>query len=134
MKYTFATLALAAGATALRIPRHTCSCKFNLTASGGVSGIVGQLDDGQNRVGGSHPADSYCMDDGQMTDSHGRGCILTPPSSQFQCDVGPLLLETFPLATMEQLYKTNRPLSTHALPPTLNTTSTPPLSQAKSNV
>jgi len=59
-----------------------------LTASGGVSGIVGQLDDGQNRVGGSHPTGSYCNDNGQIADAHGRGCILTPPSSQFQCDVG----------------------------------------------
>ncbi|KAL3466056.1 ubiquitin 3 binding protein But2 C-terminal domain-containing protein [Aspergillus heterothallicus] len=84
----FATIAaFAAGANAL-IPRAN-SCCFTLTASGGASGTVGQLDDGQNRIGGNLPPGQYCIDsDGSITDGNGRGCILTPPTTQFQCDEG----------------------------------------------
>jgi hypothetical protein len=85
MKYSFATLALSAGASAASIQR---SCTFTLTASGGQSGTLGQLNDGQNRVGGNLPQGTYSIKNGQITDSQGRGCILTPPTTQFQCDVG----------------------------------------------
>ncbi|KAH7039518.1 ubiquitin 3 binding protein But2 C-terminal domain-containing protein [Macrophomina phaseolina] len=64
-------------------------CCFQLTASGGASGTVGQLNDGQNRVGGDYDAAKYCINsNGGITDSNGRGCILTPPTTQFQCDEG----------------------------------------------
>jgi hypothetical protein len=67
------------------------SC-FHLTASGGKSGVLGQLDDGQNRVGQTcglaTEQATYCLSNGGLTDSNGRGCILTPPTTQFQCDVG----------------------------------------------
>jgi hypothetical protein len=79
-------LGLATTALAGVVPRENCC--FQLTASGGVSGVLGQLDDGQNRVGGGHPTGTYCINDGGLTDSHNRGCILTPPTSQWQCDVG----------------------------------------------
>ncbi|KIA75464.1 GPI anchored cell wall protein [Aspergillus ustus] len=84
----FATFAaFAAGANAL-VPRDN-SCCFSLTASGGASGTVGQLDDGQNRIGGNLPPGQYCIDsNGSITDGSGRGCILTPPTTQFQCDEG----------------------------------------------
>lgn len=85
MKYSFATLALSAGASAASVQR---SCTFTLTASGGQSGTLGQLSDGQNRVGGNLPQETYSINNGQITDSQGRGCILTPPTTQFQCDVG----------------------------------------------
>ncbi|KAI1531153.1 hypothetical protein PtrSN002B_010812, partial [Pyrenophora tritici-repentis] len=83
-----AVWAFGIGADALVI-RHTSQC-FQIESSGGPSGILGQLDDGQNRVGGSGlPTGCYCLDsDGGFTDSNGRGCILTPPTTQFQCDVG----------------------------------------------
>ncbi len=102
---TFAiSLALAAGTNAL-VARQP-QCCFDLTASGGQSGNVGQLDDGQNRIGGNLPTGHYCIDsNGGLTDSvrwhcpsrlqllltwiqSGRGCILTPPTTQFQCDAG----------------------------------------------
>ncbi|OJJ44523.1 hypothetical protein ASPZODRAFT_153460 [Penicilliopsis zonata CBS 506.65] len=84
---TFVTVAaLAAGANAL-VSRGD-SCCFHLTASGGASGTVGQLSDGQNRIGGGLSAAEYCISDGKITDSSGRGCILTPPTTQFQCDEG----------------------------------------------
>ncbi|RHZ60094.1 putative GPI anchored cell wall protein [Aspergillus thermomutatus] len=84
----FATLAaLAVGANALVTRDNTCC--FHLTASGGASGPIGQLDDGQNRVYGNLPEGEYCINsDGGIIDGHGRGCILTPPTTQFQCDSG----------------------------------------------
>jgi len=85
MKSAISTLALALGANVV-LARDMCH--FQLTTSGWVSGVVGQLDDGQNRVGGSFPTGSYTIDNGAFTDDQGRGCILTPPTSQFQCDVG----------------------------------------------
>ncbi|USP76680.1 hypothetical protein yc1106_03954 [Curvularia clavata] len=86
MRYAFIPLTLGLGANAL-VPRSSTQC-YNLKASGGAEGILGQLDDGQNRVGDHLPTGCYCLCDGGFTDSKGRGCILTPPTTQFQCDVG----------------------------------------------
>lgn len=86
MHAAIAAVGFALGASAAIIPRQQCC--FSLTASGGASGSVSQLSDGQNRIGGSGSPASYCMDNGAITDSNGRGCILTPPTTQFQCDVG----------------------------------------------
>lgn len=67
-------------------------CCFSLTAAGGKSGVVGQLGDGQNRIGQTSGLSTgqatYCINNGGLTDENGRGCILTPPTTQFQCDVG----------------------------------------------
>ena len=70
------------GVSAL-VPRDG-SCCFHLASSGGVSGPVGQLYDGQNRVGGNYPLGNYCIDQGgRITDGNGRGCLhtrlATPP-------------------------------------------------------
>ncbi|CAN9170785.1 unnamed protein product [Alternaria sp. RS040] len=87
MRYAFVPLAFGLGANAY-VARANTQC-FKLSASGGASGVLGQLDDGQNRIGGNHPTGCYCLDgSGGFTDSNGRGCILTPPTTQFQCDVG----------------------------------------------
>jgi hypothetical protein len=88
MKNVLAAALLAAGAEAL-VPRDQTCC-FHLTADGGPGGPVDQLYDGQNRIGQSGlPEGSYCIDsNGGLTDGEGRGCILTPPTTQFQCDVG----------------------------------------------
>ncbi|KAH6639795.1 ubiquitin 3 binding protein But2 C-terminal domain-containing protein [Boeremia exigua] len=86
MKYAFASVAFGLGANAL-VAREASQC-VQLKASGGQSGVLGQLDDGQNRVHGGHPTGCYCLSNGGFTDSNGRGCILTPPTTQFQCDVG----------------------------------------------
>lgn len=88
MKGFMTLVASAAGAQAL-VSRGD-SCCFHLDASGGASGSVGQLSDGQNRIGDNSlsPA-QYCIDsNGALTDGNGRGCILTPPTTQFQCDEG----------------------------------------------
>ncbi|CAN9322460.1 unnamed protein product [Alternaria alternata] len=87
MRYAFVPLAFGLGANAY-VARANTQC-FKLSASGGASGVLGQLDDGQNRIGDNHPTGCYCLDgNGGFTDSNGRGCILTPPTTQFQCDVG----------------------------------------------
>ncbi|KAF4636356.1 hypothetical protein G7Y89_g1720 [Cudoniella acicularis] len=82
----FPALSLAAVTTAL-IARDAPCC-FHLSASGAVTGTLGQLDDGQNRVNGPLAPAEYCISGTSITDANGRGCILTPPTSQFQCDVG----------------------------------------------
>jgi hypothetical protein len=103
--YSFLALLLIFGASALNIPRTQCT--FGLTASGGQSGTIGQLDDGQNRIGGGLTAVVFSINNnGSVMDSAGRGCILTrkfvPLRSraiwllmilqasvqQFQCDQG----------------------------------------------
>ncbi|KAI9762810.1 MAG: hypothetical protein M4579_000163 [Chaenotheca gracillima] len=85
--FAFSALAFASGSAAL-VARGS-SCCFHLTASGGQSGKVVQLSDGQNRIGGDNPEGQFCIDgNGGLTDGNGRGCILTPPTTQFQCDVG----------------------------------------------
>lgn len=86
---SFLTVAALTGAAQGFVARDS-SCCFHLTASGSVSGEVDQLSDGQNRVGASGlPEGDYCINSsGGITDSQGRGCILTPPTTQFQCDSG----------------------------------------------
>lgn len=74
----FATLA-AFAASANALVGRADNCCFQITASGGASGDLGQLDDGQNRIGDNSlsPA-TYCIDSsGGITDESGRGCILT---------------------------------------------------------
>ena len=83
MKNFVTVAAFAAGANAL-VGRSN-SCCFSLNASGGASGTLGQLSDGQNRIGDDSlsPA-QYCIDsNGAITDGNGRGCILTREYSLF---------------------------------------------------
>lgn len=77
MKTFIAIAAFAAGTNAL--VGRSDSCCFHLTSSGGLSGDLGQLSDGQIRIGDdSLSASSFCLDSkGAITDSAGRGCIIT---------------------------------------------------------
>jgi hypothetical protein len=99
---TFVALSLILGASAVAVPRSSCS--FELTASGGESGTIGQLSDGQNRIGGGFSPATFTINNGGIIDSAGRGCILTRKLTlisrffitnsssasveQFQCDQG----------------------------------------------
>ncbi|KAI7222381.1 hypothetical protein KC333_g1138 [Hortaea werneckii] len=86
---TLLVAALAAAANAATLPQPKCC--FAMTAYGGPGGTVGQLGDGQNRIGQNNlpvPQGTYCLNNGALTDNYGRGCIMTPPTGQFQCDVG----------------------------------------------
>ncbi|QIW96619.1 hypothetical protein AMS68_002137 [Peltaster fructicola] len=95
-RYLFLTVAALsttlASPTPLNLKRDGSGCCFHLSASGGPGGDVGQLGDGQNRIGQNNLPVSkaqYCLDsNGGLTDQSGRGCILTPPTTQWQCDVG----------------------------------------------
>ncbi|KAI5251796.1 hypothetical protein E4T42_03925 [Aureobasidium subglaciale] len=90
MKYTLQSLALASVASARVLQSRQSSCCFGINVSGdGVQGgSLGQLSDGQNRFGPNQSGATYCIDNGQITDKNGRGCILTGPTTQFQCDQG----------------------------------------------
>lgn len=71
MKYSFVSVAFGLGANAF-VAREASQC-VQLKASGGASGVLGQLADGQNRVGGSNPTGCYCLGaNGGFTDSNGR--------------------------------------------------------------
>ncbi|KAF2722486.1 hypothetical protein K431DRAFT_211176, partial [Polychaeton citri CBS 116435] len=83
------------------LPRDRCC--FQLTASGGVSGSVGQLNDGQNRVGGGYSPATYCINGGSIIDNNDRGCILTPPTTQFQCDQGATPTSGFTISSSGQI-------------------------------
>lgn len=77
MKNFVTVAAFAAGANAL--VGRSSSCCFHIDVSGGSQGSLGQLGDGQNRVGDDSLAPAqYCIDSsGGITDANGRGCILT---------------------------------------------------------
>lgn len=86
--YIAAAIILAASSEALVARRSICCTSLDIVG-GSPNGTLGQLGDGQNRVGDdSLPAGTYCFNNGGFTDENGRGCILTPPTSQFQCDIG----------------------------------------------
>ncbi|KAH8700234.1 ubiquitin 3 binding protein But2 C-terminal domain-containing protein [Talaromyces proteolyticus] len=87
MKTVFAVTACIATANALVTQNATCC--FNMTVSGTSSGRLGQIDDGQTRLGNSTLASQFCIDSsGGITDAKHRGCFFTPPTSQLQCDEG----------------------------------------------
>jgi len=87
--YNASTSSASPSSTSTPPPPHPppCSNNFTITSSGGVSGVAGQLPDGQIRVNGSYPTSYFSLDGDQITDAAGRGCIVTPdPTTQFQCD------------------------------------------------
>lgn len=96
---TLATFAVAAQAL---VNRGSSSCCFQLSSP---SGPVGQLSDGQNRIGdNSLPTGEFCISSsGSITDGQGRGCILTPPTTQFQCDVGATPTPGFSISSSGEL-------------------------------
>ncbi|RDK47142.1 hypothetical protein M752DRAFT_70470 [Aspergillus phoenicis ATCC 13157] len=102
MKNVATLAAFAAGANAL--VGRSDSCCFHLTASGDASGTIGQLGDGQNRIGGGLPATQFCIDsNGGITDSSGRGCVVTSDTTQFQCDLGKSPMSGFSITSSGEL-------------------------------
>lgn len=58
-------------------PPSGSSCVFTITASGGIACPAGELEDGQIRLNGSYPAANFTLSNGGITDSTGKGCIVT---------------------------------------------------------
>ncbi|GAB1316410.1 hypothetical protein MFIFM68171_06620 [Madurella fahalii] len=64
-------------------------CGFTLSSTGSFPCAAGQLSDGQIRLNGSESIATFYIADGKITDSAGRGCIITEtPITQVQCDEG----------------------------------------------
>jgi hypothetical protein len=89
MRHSFLPIVLGAiGASAA--PQHG-RCTFELTAHGHANGSIGQLTDGQCRIGGGYYPTTFDLDrhSGILKDKNGRGCIITRgKASQIQCDQG----------------------------------------------
>lgn len=76
MKLIAIATAIVAAANASAAGNATCC--FTLTASGGESGPVGQIDDGQTRIGNGTQPGQFCIDSsGGIVDGRDRGCFLT---------------------------------------------------------
>ncbi|CAD0014491.1 unnamed protein product [Aureobasidium pullulans] len=105
MKYTIQSLALASVASARVLQTRQSSCCFGINVSGdGVEGgSLGQISDGQNRFGPGQSGASYCINNGQITDKNGRGCVITGPTDQFQCDQGASPTEGFSITSSGQV-------------------------------
>ncbi|THX18650.1 hypothetical protein D6D17_02004 [Aureobasidium pullulans] len=105
MKYTLHSLALASVASARVLHTRQSSCCFGINVSGdGVEGgSLGQISDGQNRFGPGQSGASYCINNGQITDKNGRGCVITGPTDQFQCDQGASPTEGFSITSSGQV-------------------------------
>jgi hypothetical protein len=100
MRPTLRTAALglyASTSVASHLPLRKGPYEFTLEVQGKVSGLVGQLGDGQNRIGTGYPVAEFeylppkdgSVGGGVIIDSRGRGCIVTPPHvTQWQCDRG----------------------------------------------
>lgn len=78
MKSLFLLAASAATVNGL-VGRAEPACCFHLNVSGEVTGPLGQLVDGQSRVGDhSLPQSEFCINStGVITDATGKGCIIT---------------------------------------------------------
>lgn len=80
MKGSIAVASLAVGANALVTRSNDCC--FHITTSGGASGQLGQLSDGQIRVNDWTLSPSqFCLSNGVITDSEGRACVVTGKQS-----------------------------------------------------
>ncbi|KAJ5621356.1 hypothetical protein N7528_006139 [Penicillium herquei] len=106
MKLLFALATLAVNAKALT--SRGSNCCFHLKSG---SSSVGQLSDGQNRIDDSNltPAEFCISSSGTITDANGRGCILTPPTTQFQCDEGATPTPGFSINSSGELEYNNSP-------------------------
>lgn len=85
MRTTILVTAAAAAATSASViarpnkAARAAGCCFHATASGGPGGMVGQLGDGQNRIGQSSlPTGQYCLDD-----QGGLSALLSPTLQSF---------------------------------------------------
>jgi hypothetical protein len=67
-------------AYAAALENRGSGCNVQLTVSGAVNDPVGQISDGQARVGSGISTATFTLSSGSMTDSQGRGCWWTRTS------------------------------------------------------
>ncbi|KAI8964626.1 ubiquitin 3 binding protein But2 C-terminal domain-containing protein [Daldinia sp. FL1419] len=72
--------------TTLAPPQINAGCTFSLIAASGHNGSVGQLADGQIRVGSDLTPSLFTWFGDAFVDLRGRGCWWTPPTLVLQCD------------------------------------------------
>jgi hypothetical protein len=58
-------------------PDPSDKCAFTLSSSAGIDCPASQLSDGQIRLNGTEDIATFYISDGKITDSQGRGCIVT---------------------------------------------------------
>ncbi|KAL6876977.1 ubiquitin 3 binding protein But2 C-terminal domain-containing protein [Trichoderma novae-zelandiae] len=85
MLSSFLALGLAV-ATAEAAVARTPGCQLHLSASGAISGPVGEIHSGQVRAGGGVASTTFTLQGAQLWDDKGRGCWWTPPTHVLQCD------------------------------------------------
>jgi len=73
---TIAALGLGVSGAAIHKRTDTPSdkCCFDIDITGGVTGPLGSLWDGQIRVGPNYTAIPFCIENSMVTDNQGRGC------------------------------------------------------------
>ncbi|UKZ75831.1 hypothetical protein TrVFT333_003525 [Trichoderma virens FT-333] len=85
MLYSLLALGLGAAITEAAVVRNS-GCQLHLTASGAISGPVGEISSGQVRAGGGVRSTTLTLQGAQLWDDKGRGCWWTPPTHVLQCD------------------------------------------------
>ncbi|KAL7821831.1 ubiquitin 3 binding protein But2 C-terminal domain-containing protein [Trichoderma gracile] len=78
-------IGLAVAITEAAVTR-TSGCQLHLSASGAISGPVGEISSGQVRAGGGVSSTAFTLKGAQLWDDKGRGCWWTPPAHVLQCD------------------------------------------------
>jgi len=89
MKHPTAASLLFTVAAASVTKRHACSYKFT-AVSESLSGPLTQIPDGQIQLKQhAAPCDraSFTLEHGKMFDKDHKGCIITEPQKQIQCDM-----------------------------------------------
>ncbi|UKZ64883.1 uncharacterized protein TrAtP1_006091 [Trichoderma atroviride] len=85
MLYSLLALGLGTALTEAAVVR-TSGCQLHFTASGAISGPVGEISSGQVRAGSGVSSTSFTLQGSQLFDDKGRGCWWTPPAHVLQCD------------------------------------------------
>ncbi|KAH7014031.1 hypothetical protein B0J12DRAFT_444121 [Macrophomina phaseolina] len=84
MKYAVSPLLFSVGSYAAAIKQS--QCYFELEASGGALGYVGQTNNGYSRIGGDRSPATYYISNGVITDSTGHGYFSPWANSDFGSD------------------------------------------------
>lgn len=76
MLYSLLALGLGTALTEAAVVR-TSGCQLHFTASGAISGPVGEISSGQVRAGSGVSSTSFTLKGGQLWDDKGHGCWWT---------------------------------------------------------